>query len=165
MSKRIRRSPDNATTDLAGASDRSTSDKFDDFGQFFGQLPTPYQHLRTMFGLAMTASVLMLVSLPIYFSGSTDVDTQTQRQARYRVDINCPRWAEFANLPMVGEKTAKAIVEHGQAIGGFGSVNQLVEVKGVGAKTLAKIQPFLVHSNENEMTQQREVPNSLLSRD
>ncbi len=118
-----------------------------------------------MFGIAITASVLMLFTMPFYFSGSTDVDTQMPLEARYRVDINCPHWAEFANLPAIGEKTAKAIVEHGQEIDGFGSIDQLLEVKGIGAKTLAKIQPFLVHTNENDLTQQRELPKNLLSGD
>ena len=108
-----------------------------------------------MFGLGITVSALMLVGLPIYFYGSADVDTQPQRQARFRVDINCPRWAEFANLPTVGEKTAQSSVTHGQEIGGFGSIGQLLDVKGIGAKTLAKIQPYLVHSNENDMAGQR----------
>lgn len=158
----MERSPDNATTDLAPASSNRASDFFE---RFFVLLPTPYQHLRTMFGLGIVASVLMVVSLPIYFSGSTNVDTQSLQTAQYRVDINCPRWAEFANLPMVGEKTAKSIVAHGQEIGGFGSVSQLVEVKGVGVKTLAKIQPFLVHDNKNPVAREREVPNNLLSGD
>lgn len=158
----MERSPDNATTKLEPASPRRASDYFE---QFFVLLPKPYQHLKAMFGVGIIVSVLMVFSLPIYFSGSTDVDTQSLQTARYRVDINCPRWAEFANLPMVGEKTAKSIVNHGQEIGGFDSVGQLVDVKGVGAKTLAKIQPFLVHANKNSGDRDRAVPNNLLSGD
>lgn len=122
-----------------------------------------------MFGIGITASVLMLFAMPFYFYGTTDVDTQPPLEARYRVDINSPRWAEFANLPSIGEKTAKAIVKHGEEIGGYRSVDQLLEVKGVGEKTLARIQPFLVYSGENEsaidVVKQRELPNALLSAD
>ena len=118
-----------------------------------------------MFGIGISASVLMLIAMPFYFFGSTDVDTQTPLEARYRVEINCARWAEFANLPMVGEKTAKAIVRHGQEIGGFGSIKQLLEVKGVGEKTLAKIQPFLICAAQNQEPQQRDLPKPLLSGD
>ena len=119
-------------------------------GKIFSRFPTPKQHLIAMFSIGIAVSMLMLFTMPFYFFGATDVDTQTPLGARYRVDINSSRWAEFANLPSIGEKTAKSIVKHGEEIGGFRSVDQLLEVKGVGAKTLAKIQPFLVHSGENK---------------
>lgn len=116
-----------------------------------------------MFEIGIAASVLMFLTMPIYFFGFTDIDTQTHRTARYRVDTNCPRWAEFANLPAIGEKTAQSIVKYGQEIGGFGSTKQLLEVRGVGAKTLAKIQPFL--TQKHETAQQPNPPNLLLSGD
>ena len=118
--------------------------------KIFGQFPSPHQHLNTMFGLGTAAWVLMLGCLLIYFRGSTDVDTQPPLRAQYCVDINCQGWTEFANLPSIGEKTGKSIVNHGQAIGGFRSANQLLDVKGVGEKTLAKIQPFLTIDNSGE---------------
>ncbi len=100
-----------------------------------------------MLGLAIAAALLMGMCLPIYFQGNTDIDTQSRQQANYRVDVNCLRWTEFANLPTIGEKTAQSIVKHGQEIGGFGSVSQLLEVKGIGVKTMAKIEPFLTCDN------------------
>lgn len=118
-----------------------------------------------MFGIGITAFLLMFLTMPLYFWGFTDVDTQTQQEARYRVDINCPLWAEFANLPTIGEKTAKAIVNHGRKKGGFRTVEQLLEVKGVGAKTLAKIRSFLTAKDENDTLQQPDAAKTLLSGD
>ena len=134
-------------------------------GKIMGELPTPHRHLNAMFGIAITAAVLMMISLPIYFEGHIDVDRQSPKSSQYSVDINCPRWAEFANLPMIGEKTAQAIVNHGREMGGFDSIYQLLDVKGVGAKTLAKVKPFLTKSNRNVDSEQPKLPNTLLSAD
>jgi len=43
----------------------------------------------------------------------------------------------------VGEKLAARIVEYRQKSGGFKTVQELMNVKGVGEKNFAKLQPFL----------------------
>ena len=78
------------------------------------------------------------------FYGSAEIENQVPQLAEYRVGINSDRWVEFANLPSIGKKTAQSIVEYGQAIGGYRSVDQLLEVKGVGEKTLARIRRYII---------------------
>lgn len=48
--------------------------------------------------------------------------------------------AEF--LPGIGEKKAAKIVEYREQSGGFASVDELVNVEGIGEKTLENIRPY-----------------------
>lgn len=51
---------------------------------------------------------------------------------------------EFCTLPGIGEKTAQKIIEYRSEKGKFKSVNELLNVKGIGLKKLERIKPFLV---------------------
>ena len=57
---------------------------------------------------------------------------------------------ELQLLRGVGEKTAKAIIERRQALGGFQSVDDLLEVDGIGEKRLETFRRVLKVSNSRE---------------
>jgi len=59
------------------------------------------------------------------------------------ININTATEQELEELPGIGPVTAKRIVEYRQQAGGFKSVEQLLEVKGIGPKKLAAIRPFV----------------------
>ena len=59
------------------------------------------------------------------------------------VDLNSATAAELEALPQVGPVTAQAIVAWREAHGGFTSVDELLEVDGIGDKTLAQIAPHV----------------------
>lgn len=52
------------------------------------------------------------------------------------VSLNSADAAELTTLQGVGEVTAAAIVEHRESIGGFTSIDQLTEVRGIGPAKL-----------------------------
>lgn len=60
-----------------------------------------------------------------------------------RLDINKATAAELEALPAIGPKTAQAIVEYRQANGPFRSVEDLLQVKGIGEATLARIRDLI----------------------
>lgn len=60
------------------------------------------------------------------------------------VDINSAGETELTRLPGVGPSTAAKIVEYRNSIGRFSSPQQLMDVKGIGPKKFAKMQPFIV---------------------
>ena len=64
-------------------------------------------------------------------------------QVQGKVNINTADAEAIANaLKGIGMKKAKAIVAHRKQLGGkFKSLDQLLEVKGIGEKTLAKLKP------------------------
>ncbi|MBH9980539.1 MULTISPECIES: ComEA family DNA-binding protein [Bifidobacterium] len=70
-------------------------------------------------------------------SGSTD-------QAG-RVNLNSASQQDLENVKGIGPVKAAKILEHRRAIGGrYTSVDQLLDVPGIGAKTLARLRPYLV---------------------
>lgn len=56
-----------------------------------------------------------------------------------RIDLNTATSEELQTVKGIGPVTAERILAHRTAIGRFTSVDQLLDVKGIGAKTLAKI--------------------------
>src|SRR5438552_18122455 len=66
-----------------------------------------------------------------------------------KVNINTASAQQFTVLPGVGEKLAARIVEYRQKAGGFKNVQELMNVKGIGEKNLAKIQAYLTTSGES----------------
>ena len=60
-----------------------------------------------------------------------------------KIDLNSARAEDFEILPGIGPKKAEAIVEYRDRNGGFKSVAQLVQVKGIGEKTLERIRPYV----------------------
>jgi competence ComEA-like helix-hairpin-helix protein len=66
----------------------------------------------------------------------------------FRINVNSADWVTLSLVPGVGEKMAKAIVEERQKQGGkFESLDDLLEVKGIGAKMLEKLHPYLSLGN------------------
>jgi competence protein ComEA len=55
------------------------------------------------------------------------------------VNLNTASSAELETLPGVGPATAAAIIEHREAHGGFASVDQLIDVHGIGEAKLAAV--------------------------
>ena len=55
------------------------------------------------------------------------------------IDINRATVDQLAALPGIGDRKAAAIVRYREANGEFKTVDQLIRVKGIGAKLLAGI--------------------------
>ncbi len=60
-----------------------------------------------------------------------------------KVNINTASAQQLTVLPGVGEKLAARIVEYRQKSGAFKTVQELMNVRGIGEKNLAKIQAYL----------------------
>lgn len=59
------------------------------------------------------------------------------------VDINnASVWELSAKLPGIGDTIAARIVEYRELIGGFRTVDDLIEVKGIGESKLEAIRPY-----------------------
>jgi len=88
-------------------------------------------------------------SLPLALPPPT---TTNQTPSRFRpdtkspppiVNLNTATEADLCRLPGIGPVLAKRIVEHRRKIGGFKSVEQLLDVKGIGEKKLEQIRPYV----------------------
>lgn len=59
------------------------------------------------------------------------------------LDLNMATLSDLTRLPGIGEKKGQAILDWRQANGGFESVEELLEVKGIGEGILAQIRPYV----------------------
>jgi competence protein ComEA len=60
------------------------------------------------------------------------------------VNLNSATVTELMQLPRVGQKTAERIVAFRKQHGGFQRPEELMNVKGIGEKSYAKLKTFLV---------------------
>jgi comEA protein len=70
------------------------------------------------------------------------------------VNVNTASEQELQLLPGIGEARARAIVEARKARGGFKSVDELVEVKGIGEAGLAQMRPFVTLTGQTTAREQ-----------
>lgn len=61
------------------------------------------------------------------------------------VNINTAGQAELESVPGIGPATARAIIAYRTEHGPFGRVDDLINVSGIGQKTLEKLRPYLTN--------------------
>ena len=61
----------------------------------------------------------------------------------YPINVNEADQATLELLPGIGPSYAKRIIEYREASGGFDSISELLKIKGIGEKRLAKIRPLI----------------------
>jgi comEA protein len=75
---------------------------------------------------------------------SPEVTPQNQSDSNPgKVNINKASMDELMTLPFIGEVKAKAIIDYRSKQGPFKSIDELDNIKGIGAKTLEKLRPLV----------------------
>ena len=83
------------------------------------------------------------VRLPIDSAISSNPDDAgATTPVAFMLDLNQASAKELGSLPKIGEKTAARIVDYREKNGGFSTVDDLLNVRGIGSKTLEKLRPF-----------------------
>ena len=66
-----------------------------------------------------------------------------RRRAAGGADLNTATLSDLTRLPGIGEKKGQAILDKRTELGTFQSVDQLLEVRGIGEGILARISPYV----------------------
>jgi len=69
------------------------------------------------------------------------------------VNLNTATLDELVALPGIGEKRAQQILDERKARGGFKSVDDLLELRGIGPANLEKLRPYLSISGKSGAAQ------------
>ncbi|MBI3014880.1 MAG: helix-hairpin-helix domain-containing protein [Candidatus Tectomicrobia bacterium] len=68
-----------------------------------------------------------------------------------QLNINQASEMDFLRLPGVGEVTARRIVSYRQRVGGFKSIFELRQVKGVSSSLIQRISPYLTLAGDSTL--------------
>lgn len=114
----------------------------------------------TLFAILVICTLLMggyFLQLHWKHGKLIDIDEIEFQATTYSVDLNHADWPEFANLPNIGEKLAKAIVKYRDENGGFEDVDQLKNVPGIGPAKLESMRDYLIPPTNKQPN--RSLPN------
>lgn len=73
----------------------------------------------------------------------TQSDGAEESDGEFPININTASCELLQKLPGIGQSKAQAIVEYREESGGFGSVEDLLYVSGIGEKTLENLKPYI----------------------
>jgi competence protein ComEA len=81
-------------------------------------------------------------------TGASGADSATVARPvetpKWPIDVNRASADEMVALPGIGPARAAAIIALRDERGGLGSLDELLDVKGIGPKTLERLRPFAV---------------------
>lgn len=101
-----------------------------------------------LFALALAAPLLAADSPAAPAArAATPPPATTAGAASARVDLNLATEAALEALPKIGPATAKRIVEYRKQVGTIKTVDELVNVQGIGPKTLEVLRPHVTVSS------------------
>jgi competence protein ComEA len=107
-------------------------------------LQLDHQSVIVVFLLVGLISLTSLWVWRDWIQGSViEIDEAAPLPYRFTIDLNEASAAELAQLPEIGETMADRIIEARKRNGGFRSVDELRNVRGIGAKTFEQIRPYL----------------------
>lgn len=87
-------------------------------------------------------------------SVSTYQSSDSEKTVEFPIDLNKATKDELMMISGIGEVLSDRIIEYRNMNGGFSSVNQLAEVKGIGDKRLEQFRSFLYVENEQDYPQE-----------
>jgi competence protein ComEA len=74
---------------------------------------------------------------------TVEIEQAGPQTALFQVDINKAEWPELATLPGVGRTLAERIVQTREQNGPYTDIDDLRRVRGIGARTLETLRPYL----------------------
>ena len=103
------------------------------------------------------ALCLGLVFGALAFSSAALAETNKSTDPA-RINVNTAPSSDLVALPGIGPKKAEAIVLYRQANGPFATVDDLIQVKGIGTKTLEKLRPLVTVGKKKKRKKARSSP-------
>ncbi len=74
---------------------------------------------------------------------NNDVIVLDKKEEIEKISINCANLKQLMEIPYVGEKTALLIIEYRNTFGCFKTIEEIMEIKGIGPKKFAKMKDYI----------------------
>lgn len=74
------------------------------------------------------------------------------------IDINAASATTLTRIPGIGSTFAERIIEYRNLLGGFTSLEQLYEIKGITVNKFSKILPYLVMQKKHKLIRINKIP-------
>ena len=104
-------------------------------------MPQRREALPRLVWLALVCLLVAAASQQLRASKAPSLDEA--KTTNVKLDLNKAAAHDFALLPGVGPVLANRLVEHRIENGRYDTVDELREVKGVGERTLQRLQPWV----------------------
>jgi comEA protein len=101
------------------------------------------QHWAPLPAHVAETAVLEIHSSAEPILGKEEIRSSEIEKPAGRISLNRASREELEKLPGVGTVTAGRIIDYRNGNGSFQSVEELVRVKGIGKKTVKKLEPYL----------------------
>lgn len=95
--------------------------------------------------LAAALVLVVLVSVPVTAGATT---WQEQAEATEKIDVNNADEEQLQRVPGIGPAMARRIIEWRNEHGRFERLDDLLDIRGIGTKTLEKLRPYLTLGDE-----------------
>ena len=96
--------------------------------------------------LSLTRGLALALALPLAAAGATR-PARTPKAApkapAHAINLNTASATELVQLPHIGPQTAERIVLFRKEHGSFKRPEELMNVKGIGEKSFARLKPFV----------------------
>ena len=78
----------------------------------------------------------------IFVEGSNE-EKEKKDEGEMLIDVNTATLEELMRLPGIGEVKARGIIEYRKTHGFFRTVDELLNVRGIGKKTLERLRRYI----------------------
>jgi competence ComEA-like helix-hairpin-helix protein len=119
------------------------------------QPPGPTRSEAAVVALMLAAVVAPMLLQSVVFRRAPNppiVERSEERRLDFRIDVNSCNRLELEHLPGIGPTLAERIIASRESDGPFADQRDLLRVKGIGPKLLAKMSPYLAFPKEQEET-------------
>lgn len=115
--------------------------------------PGPTRSESAVVAVMLTAIVLPSAFQAIVFRRAPappEIQRSEDRRYDLKIDVNVCNRLELEHLPGIGPKLAERIINSRESNGPFATPRDLMRVKGIGPKMLAKMEPYLAFPPDDE---------------
>ncbi|OLS35796.1 hypothetical protein BTR22_14580 [Alkalihalophilus pseudofirmus] len=143
--------PGVVTVDMKGAVMRPGVYQLHEGSRVFEAIESAGGLLPDAFGDGINLAQLLVDEMVIYvpYLGEEEIpltmgaETQSSNAAGAKISLNKASQAEFETLPGIGPAKAEAILSYREEQGAFQSVEELMNVSGIGPKSFEKLQELV----------------------